>query len=115
MFGEKEKRGERAGEDASEWCKQAYGLDEFFNLRSILESFVWPEEPFGHVFNLRKILVVCSTWERLWSCVQPEKDFGLVCSNGSNQSSQIKTLFHFEFQKIASTNANISEGKAKTK
>jgi len=24
-----------------------------------------------------------------------------------------KTLFHFEFQNIASTNANISEGKAK--
>ena len=30
------------------------------------------------MFDLRKSLVVCSTSERVWSCVRPEKEFGRV-------------------------------------
>ena len=31
------------------------------------------------VFDLRNSLVVCPTWERVWSCVPPEKEFGRGC------------------------------------
>ena len=30
------------------------------------------------VFDLRKSLILCSTWEIIWSCVRPEREFGRV-------------------------------------
>ena len=33
---------------------------------------------FGRVFDPRESLVVCSTRERVWSCVRPEREFGRV-------------------------------------
>ena len=37
----------------------------------------------GSIFDLRKSLVVCLTRERVWSCVRPEKEFGLLSTLGS--------------------------------
>ena len=42
-----------------------------------------------------------------------KRSIEIMFESNSNQIKS-KTLFHFEFQKIASTDANISEGKAKT-
>ena len=41
-----------------------------------------------------------------------KRSIEIIFESNSNQIKS-KTLFHFEFQKIASTNANISKGKAK--
>ena len=41
-------------------------------------SCVRPEREFGRVLDPRESLVVCSTRERVWSCVRPEREFGRV-------------------------------------
>ena len=57
---------------------------DVFDLRKVLVvcwtwecfwSCVRPENNFGNVFDLRKILVVCSPWARYWSSVRPDEDF----------------------------------------
>ena len=57
---------------------------DVFDLRKVLVvcwtwecfwSCVRPENNVGNVFDLRKILVVCWPWERYWSCVRRDEDF----------------------------------------
>ena len=60
------------------WCVRSMSCVWSCVRRERFWSCVRPEKDFFRVFDLTKILVVCSIWECFWSCVRPKHDFGPV-------------------------------------